>query len=204
VRVPARTGRTHAHALGIDIWQVTRAAGTKPFGFMSFAPGPGVGGHCLPIDPSYLSWRIELQLGVASRFVDIAKDINHRMPAYVVQRIQNGLNARRKPVRGSCVLDIALAYKRNSNDARETPSVDVVRGLVDLGADVVVHDSYVGSHELDHVAPRVPLSPDVVASADVVVVLTDHDDVDYELVCAHASYVFDTRNRLTGEHVEAL
>ncbi len=194
----------HAHALGIDIWQVTRAAGTKPFGFMSFAPGPGVGGHCLPIDPAYLSWRIERQLGVASRFVDIAKDINHRMPAYVVQRIQNGLNARRKPVYGSCVLVIGLAYKRNSNDARETPSADVIKGLVDLGADVLVHDPHVGSHELDHVAPRVPLSPDLLASADVVVLLTDHDDVDYELVRAHAAYIFDTRNRLTGGHVEAL
>jgi UDP-N-acetyl-D-glucosamine dehydrogenase len=194
----------HAHALGIDIWQVTRAAGTKPFGFMSFTPGPGVGGHCLPIDPSYLSWRIERQLGVASRFVDIATDINHRMPAYIVQRIQNGLNARHKPVRGSRVLVLGLAYKKNSNDARETPSADVVRGLIDLGADVSVHDPHVGSHELDLVATRVALSAGLLASADAVVLLTDHDDIDYELVCAHARYVFDTRNRLPGEHVEAL
>ncbi len=194
----------HAHALGIDIWQVTRAAGTKPFGFMSFTPGPGVGGHCLPIDPSYLSWRIERQLGVASRFVDIATDINHRMPAYIVQRIQNGLNTRRKPVRGSRVLVLGLAYKKNSNDARETPSAGVIRGLIDLGADVSVHDPHVESHELDLVATRVALSADLLASVDVVVVLTDHDDVDYELICARAAYVFDTRNRLRGEHVEAL
>ena len=194
----------HAHALGIDIWQVTRAAGTKPFGFMSFAPGPGVGGHCLPIDPSYLSWRIERQLGVASRFVDIAKDINHQMPAYVVHRIQDGLNARQKPVNGSRVLVIGLAYKRNSNDARETPSFDVIRGLTDLGAHVWAHDPHVKSHALDHIAARVDLSPGLVAAADVVVLLTDHDDIDYEMVSTHAGYIFDTRNRLRGERVEAL
>jgi UDP-N-acetyl-D-glucosamine dehydrogenase len=194
----------HAHALGIDIWQVTRAAGTKPFGFMGFTPGPGVGGHCLPIDPSYLSWRIERQLGVASRFVDIAKDINHQMPAYVVHRIQDGLNARQKPVNGSLVLVIGLAYKRNSNDARETPSFDVIRGLTDLGALVWAHDPHVGSHALDHIAVRVDLSPDLVAAADVVVLLTDHDDIDYEMVCTHAGYIFDTRNRLRGDRVEAL
>jgi UDP-N-acetyl-D-glucosamine dehydrogenase len=194
----------HAHALGIDIWQVTRAAGTKPFGFMSFTPGPGVGGHCLPIDPSYLSWRIERQLGVASRFVDIAKDINHQMPAYVVHRIQDGLNARQKPVNGSRVLVIGLAYKRNSNDARETPSFDVIRGLTDLGALVWAHDPHVGSHALDHIAARVDLSPGLVEAADVVVLLTDHDDIDYEMICTHAGYIFDTRNRLRGERVEAL
>ena len=151
----------HARALGIDIWEVIAAASTKPFGFTPFWPGPGVGGHCLPIDPSYLSWRIERQLGVTSRFVAMANDINDHMPAYVVQRVQLGLNARLKTVNGSRVLVLGLAYKRNNSDARETPASGIVQGLVDLGADVMVHDDHVGPHELDVVAERVPMTRDV-------------------------------------------
>lgn len=194
----------HAQGLGIDIWEVISAASTKPFGFTPFWPGPGVGGHCLPIDPSFLSWRIERQLGVSSRFVLTANDINNQMPAYVVRRVQAGLNARRKSVNGSRVIVLGLAYKANSSDAREAPSTAIIQGLVDLGAEVTVHDDHVGDHEIDGVARRVALTPADVAAADVVLLVTDHDDVDYELVEANAAYVFDTRNRLRGPAVECL
>jgi UDP-N-acetyl-D-glucosamine dehydrogenase len=194
----------HARAMGIDIWEAIDAAATKPFGFTAFRPGPGVGGHCLPIDPSYLSWRIERQLGMTSRFVVTANDINQHMPAYLVKRVQLGLNERRKPVNGAAVLVLGIAYKKNTNDARETPADAVVHGLVELGADVVVHDEHVGPHELDLVAPRVPLSVDVLKGCDVVVLVTDHDDVDYDLVTRHAEYVFDARNRMRGGNVELL
>ena len=194
----------HAHALGIDIWEVIEAAGSKPFGYTQFWPGPGVGGHCLPIDPTYLSWKVEQQLGTASRFVDIANDINNQMPSYVVRRIQLGLNERKKAVNGSTVLVLGLSYKKNSNDARETPSTGVIRGLLELGAEVRVHDEHVASHEIDVLAQRVPLTKDELESADCVVLVTDHDDVDYDLVISGAGYVLDTRNRLRASNVEPL
>ncbi len=194
----------HAKALDVDIWEAIAAADTKPFGFMPFWPGPGVGGHCLPIDPSYLSWRIERQLGVSSRFVDMANDVNAQMPRYVVQRLQLGLNERRRAVNGSRVLVLGLAYKKNTNDGRQAPADGVVHGLCELGAEVVVHDDHVGAHPVDRLAARVPLTAEVVAGCDAVVLVTDHDDVDYDLVVRHARYVFDTRNRVRGEHVERL
>ncbi len=194
----------HARALDVDIWEAIGAATTKPFGFTAFWPGPGVGGHCLPIDPSYLSWRIERQLGATSRFVDTANDVNNHMPDYVVRRVQLGLNQRRKAVNGSRVLVLGIAYKKNTNDARETPAVGVVEGLIALGADVAVHDTHTGPHPLDTLAERVHLTSEEVSRADAVVLVTDHDDVDYALVSANAGYVFDTRNRLRGENVELL
>ncbi len=194
----------HSHALGIDIWEVIRAASSKPFGFMPFYPGPGVGGHCLPIDPSYLSWKIERQLGSVSRFVKIANDVNDRMPAYVVQRVLLGLNARGKATKGARIVVLGLSYKKNSNDARETPATGVIEGLLGLGADVRVHDTHCDAHPLDARAPRVQLTVDEVSAADLVVLVTDHDDVDYDLVVRHAPYVFDTRHKLTGDNVEHL
>jgi UDP-N-acetyl-D-glucosamine dehydrogenase len=194
----------HARALDVDIWEAIGAATTKPFGFSPFWPGPGVGGHCLPIDPSYLSWRIERLLGTSSRFVVAADDINNHMPDYVVRRVQLGLNARRQAVNGSRVLVLGLAYKKNTNDARETPAAGVIEGLVALGARVAVHDALVGPHPLDAITDRVPLTSSEVAQADAVVLVTDHDDIDYDLVAQHASYVFDTRNRMRGESVELL
>jgi UDP-N-acetyl-D-glucosamine dehydrogenase len=194
----------HARALDVDIWEAIAAATTKPFGFSPFWPGPGVGGHCLPIDPSYLSWRIERLLGTSSRFVVAADDINNHMPDYVVRRVQLGLNARRQAVNGSRVLVLGLAYKKNTNDARETPAAGVIEGLVALGARVAVHDALVGPHPLDAITDRVPLTSSEVAQADAVVLVTDHDDIDYDLVAQHASYVFDTRNRMRGESVELL
>jgi UDP-N-acetyl-D-glucosamine dehydrogenase len=194
----------HARGLDVDIWEAIDAASTKPFGFTPFRPGPGVGGHCLPIDPSYLSWRIERELGVTSRFVVTANDINNNMPGYVVKRVQAGLNDRRKAVNGSRILVLGLAYKKNTNDARETPADPVVRGLAALGADVVTHDSHVGDHPLDLVAPRVDLDAAELERCDAVVLITDHDDVDYPLVERHAGYIFDSRNRLHGDNVETL
>jgi UDP-N-acetyl-D-glucosamine dehydrogenase len=194
----------HAKALGIDIWEVIAAASSKPFGFMPFYPGPGVGGHCLPIDPSYLDWKIERHTGHGSRFVNLANDVNDRMPSYVVQRVMLGLNERGKAVKGARVLVLGLAYKKNSGDARETPSTGVIEGLLRLGADVGVVDEHVGPHPIDDHAPRVALTADELAGADAVVIVTDHDGLDYDVVGRHARYVFDTRRRVVGDTVEWL
>jgi UDP-N-acetyl-D-glucosamine dehydrogenase len=194
----------HAHELGIDIWEVISAASTKPFGFMPFYPGPGVGGHCLPIDPSYLDWKIERHTGHGSRFVKMANDVNDRMPSYVVQRVMLGLNRRGKAVNGSRVLVLGLAYKKNSNDARETPATGVIDGLLRLGAEVRVVDDHVGPHPIDGRAPRVPLTDDELRSADAAVLVTDHDGVDLVRVSAMADYILDTRHRLHGDNVESL
>jgi UDP-N-acetyl-D-glucosamine dehydrogenase len=195
----------HARSLGIDFWEVIEAASTKPFGFMPFRPGPGVGGHCLPVDPTFLSWRFERRLGAGSRFIKVANEINTEMPAYVVQRIQAGLNERRKPVNGSRILVLGLAYKANSNDARETPAEHVIRGLLDLGAVIEVHDDHVIDPDLPVGVDLVDLTAERLAAADAVVLLTDHDDVDADLVVAESDYVFDTRNRLApAPNVEVL
>lgn len=187
----------HARSLDIDFWDVIEGASSKPFGFMPFRPGPGVGGHCLPVDPSYLSWRFERQLGTASRFVKIANDINNGMPAYVATRVQGGLNDRKKPVNGSRVLILGLAYKPNSNDARETPATDLILRLLSLGAEVRAFDSHVSHYELDGSIVRIDeLTDDELDAADVVVVVTDHDEVDYQRVSERVGYVFDTRRRL--------
>ncbi|MDQ3468526.1 MAG: nucleotide sugar dehydrogenase [Actinomycetota bacterium] len=194
-----------AAALGVDIWDVVRAASTKPFGFMPFQPGPGVGGHCLPIDPSYLSWKIEHEVGTPSRFVDTANDVNQQMPRHVVDRIFRGLNERGKPAKGSRILVLGVAYKQNSSDARETPATLVIRGLLGLGADVVAHDTHVEEFELDKDVARIAtLDVAELSAADVVVILTAHDDVDYDLVVANAGYVFDARHVVSGDTVEHL
>ncbi len=195
----------HSKALGIDLWEVGAAASTKPFGFMPFYPGPGVGGHCLPIDPSYLSYKIERQLGTVSRFVKIANDVNDHMPDYVVKRVQLGLNERRKAVNGSRVLVLGIAYKKNSNDARETPATAIIEQLLALGAEVRVHDSHVdGYYELDRMIQRVELTDEEIDLADVVVLVTDHDDVDYDRLIERSDYIFDSRHRLSGDNVELL
>ena len=194
----------NARLLDIDIWDVIATASSKPFGFMPFYPGPGVGGHCLPIDPSYLSWQFERELGTVSRFVKIANDINNGMPAHVVSRVQRGLNDRRKPVNGSRILVLGVAYKKNSADARETPATGIINGLLTLGAEVHIHDPHVGRYELDGETTRVDLTSDEVSRADAVVLITDHDDIDYTLVCENADFIFDSRKRLEGSNVESL
>lgn len=194
----------NARALDIDFWDVIDAAKSKPFGFMPFYPGPGVGGHCLPIDPSYLSWQFERELGTVSRFVKIANQINDGMPGEVVRRVMMGLNERSKPMKGSRVLVMGIAYKKNSNDARETPATGIIEGLVKLGADVRVHDSHVGDFFLDDQMTRVDLTAEEASAADAVVIVTDHDDIDYTLLTNNAEYIFDARHRLDAPNVEHL
>ncbi|WP_433380431.1 nucleotide sugar dehydrogenase [Actinoplanes sp. CA-142083] len=185
--------------LGIDVWQAIDAASSKPFGFMRFTPGPGVGGHCLPIDPSYLSWRVQRALGQSFRFVELANDINNHMPDYVVRRLIDALNRRQRSVSGSRILLLGLAYKKNTGDARESPAVRVVQLLRQMGAEVRVADPHVveavhGAADLT----MVQADAEELRAADAVVLLADHDAFDYELIAAESSYVLDTRRRLTA------
>ena len=193
-----------ASQLGIDVWEAIDAAATKPFGFQRFSPGPGVGGHCLPIDPSYLSWQVKRTLGCNFRFVELANDVNDHMPEHIVHRITMGLNARSKPVKGSRVLLLGLAYKKNVGDVRESPAIEVASGLRKLGADVAAVDPFADPFLLPQGIYRVELTEHEVAAADAVVVLTDHDVFDYDLVQRAADFVFDTRNRCCGADVERL
>jgi len=194
-----------AHELGIDVWEAIAAASSKPFGYMPFVPGPGVGGHCLPIDPSYLSWRVQRTLGQSFRFVELANDINNHMPDYVVRRLVGALNQRRKPVNGSTVLLLGLAYKKNSGDARESPARRVASLLLDMGAEVRAADPHVVEDaHVDRRVVRVAATAEQLAEADAVILLADHDAFDLELVVEHAGYVLDTRHRVTGPNVESL
>ncbi|MET9887490.1 nucleotide sugar dehydrogenase [Streptomyces sp. NPDC006430] len=194
-----------ARHLDIDVWQAIEAASSKPFGFMKFTPGPGVGGHCLPIDPSYLSWRVQRELGQNFRFVELANDINSHMPEYVVRRVIDALNSKRRSVNGSRILLLGLAYKKNTGDARESPALRVSQLLLDMGAKVRAADPHVVEGlKADTRLVRVDPTRKELAAADVVVLLTDHDAFDYAMVTEHASYVLDCRNRLSGATVEVL
>ena len=181
--------------LGINVREAIDAAATKPFGFLRFVPGPGVGGHCLPIDPSYLSWRVKRTTGRDFRFVELANEINEHMPDYVVRRLMVALNHRGKAVRGSRILLLGLSYKPNTSDARESPALVVADRLLQLGADLHAVDGHV-TEVIDQRIRRTELTREVVEAADAVLVLTDHDDVDYEVVARHAAYVFDARYRI--------
>ena len=187
-----------AHDLGIDVWEAIDAATTKPFGYMRFTPGPGVGGHCLPVDPSYLSWQVRRTLGNNFRFVELANDVNDHMPNYVVQRVTAGLNAKRKAVNGTRVLLIGLAYKKNTGDARESPALRVADLLQERGAIISAVDPYVEDHKLPSFIRLVDLDEASLADVDAVVILTDHDDLDYTLLERTDAYVLDTRRRLGG------
>ncbi|HET9442270.1 MAG TPA: nucleotide sugar dehydrogenase, partial [Acidimicrobiales bacterium] len=189
--------------LGIDVWEAIDRASSKPFGYMRFTPGPGVGGHCLPVDPSYLSWRVRTRLGQSFRFVELANDVNDHMPDYVVRRVTVALNRHRLAVNGSRILLLGLAYKANTGDARESPAAVVAERLLDLGADVRAADPHVRPAQFESI-PRVDCTTEEVASADLVVVLTDHDDFDFDLVASHARLVLDTRRRVRGDQVEYL
>jgi UDP-N-acetyl-D-glucosamine dehydrogenase len=185
--------------MGIDVWEVIEAAATKPFGFMPFYPGPGLGGHCIPIDPFYLSWKARLA-GFEARFIELAGQINGSMPAYVVDKVASALNDDRKAVNGSRVLVLGLAYKADVDDVRESPALDIVRLLQARGAVVAVHDPYVRdlSHEgLD--VPWVDLDSKTIAAQDCVVVVTAHGAVDWAAVLRHAAKIVDTRNVFKGK-----
>jgi UDP-N-acetyl-D-glucosamine dehydrogenase len=194
--------------LGIDVWEVVRAAATKPFGFMPFYPGPGLGGHCIPIDPFYLSWKAK-QSGFDPRFIELAGQVNAAMPHFVVDKIVDALNRHRKPLNGSTVLVLGLAYKRDIDDIRESPSLDVMTLLHQKGATVQYADPYVatlpakswhGGFEL-HTAS---ITPEALAEADCVAILTEHQAVDYGMVLRSARLIVDTRNAIAGQHAHVL
>lgn len=184
--------------MGIDIWEVLDAAATKPFGFMRFNPGPGWGGHCIPLDPFYLAWKAR-EYGVTARFIELAGEVNTQMPRYVVEKLRLALNARRKAVNGSKILVLGLAYKKNIDDPRESPSFEIIELLIEQGASVSYHDPHVpkapSMRSWPNLPPMtsVPLEPRVLESYDAVLIATDHSAVDYELVVRHASLIIDTR-----------
>jgi nucleotide sugar dehydrogenase len=190
--------------LGVNIWEAIDAADSKPFGFMRFTPGPGVGGHCLPIDPSYLLWQVRQTSRNDIRMVSAANEINDHMPDYIVRRVQSGLNDRRLAVNGSRILVLGLAYKKNVGDIRESPAVVVAEQLLGLGAQVRVVEPHTEAAMLPEGLDRVDLSAKELGLADAVVLLTDHDAFDYDQIVENASYVFDTRNRCPGPNVERL
>jgi UDP-N-acetyl-D-glucosamine dehydrogenase len=193
-----------ADQLGLDVWEAIDAASTKPFGFMRFTPGPGVGGHCVPVDSVYLGWLVKRTLGQSLRFVELAHDINNHMPRYVADRLWRGLNSRGKPLSGARLLLLGLSYKPDSGDVRESPALAVAEALGELGASVRAVEPYAPSDQIPFAITLVPLTERELAEADAVVVLTDHSDFDYRLVERTAAYVFDTRNRCRGGNVDLM
>ena len=190
--------------LGISVWEVVEAAATKPFGFMPFYPGPGLGGHCIPVDPFYLSWKVK-EVGFEARFIELAGHVNGAMPHYVVDKITDALNSQSKAVRGASVLLLGISYKRDIEDMRESPALDVMAVLQQKGARVSYHDPYVpalagrdwpGGIDLS----SVPLTPDALASADCAVILTDHRTIDWSSVVRQARLIVDTRNAIKTSH----
>lgn len=188
-----------ANALEIDVWEAIDAASTKPFGFMPFTPGPGVGGHCLPIDPSYLSWQVRRDLGQNFRFVELANDVNDHMPDYVVQRVMAGLNEDSKSLKGSTILAVGLAYKKNTGDSRSSPAMRVVELLALHGAKVRAVDPFVEPTQVPQHIVLAKLDASEVEAADAIVILTDHDDLDYRLIESAPGFVLDTRRKLKGK-----
>jgi UDP-N-acetyl-D-glucosamine dehydrogenase len=183
--------------MGIDIWEVINAASTKPFGFHPFYPGPGLGGHCIPIDPFYLTWKAR-QYGMPTRFIELAGEINTGMPHYVIQRTLEALNDRKKSLKGSKVLVLGLAYKKDIDDIRESPSIELIELLKSHGAKVDYNDPYIPKthkqreHNLGMKSK--PLSPKMLRSYDVVLISTDHSDYDYNMIVKKSKLVIDTRN----------
>jgi UDP-N-acetyl-D-glucosamine dehydrogenase len=185
--------------LGVDVWEVIEAAATKPFGFMKFLPGPGLGGHCIPIDPHYLAWKMR-GLNYKTRFIDLAGELNTEMPEFWVRKLAEALNGRGKAVRGASVLVLGVAYKRDIDDIRESPALDIIRLLRGQGARVTYSDPHVPRFREDGQEFRsVELTPGVVAGADCVIIVTDHTQVDYRMIKRTAQLVVDTRNALPKE-----
>lgn len=181
--------------LDVDVWEVIRAAASKPFGFMPFYPGPGIGGHCIPIDPLYLSWKLKT-LNYTARFIELASEINTSMPIYVVNKITEALNDDSKAVRGSKVAVVGAAYKRDVDDVRESPALDIIQLLQEKGANVSYHDPYVPSLRLEHgrTAQSVELTQEWLNSADCVVIVTDHSLFNWADIIEHSKLILDTRN----------
>ena len=187
--------------MNIDVWEVIAAASTKPFGFQAFYPGPGLGGHCIPIDPYYLTWKAK-EVGRNTRFIELAGEVNTSMPHYVIERTQHALNEHSKSIKGSKVLVLGIAYKKNIDDPRESPSAEIIELLRDRGADVSYHDPHLAKfpamrkYRVD--LSSVALTAATLSSSDCVLILTDHDAVDYSLIGQHAKIVVDTRNAMAN------
>ena len=182
--------------LGVDVWEVIKAAATKPFGFMKFLPGPGLGGHCIPIDPHYLAWKMR-GLNYKTRFIDLAGELNTEMPVFWVRKVAEALNDAGKATRGANVLIIGVAYKKDIEDIRESPALDIIKLIQGAGAKVSYHDPFVPEFAEDgHRAQSVPLTKETISAADCVVIVTDHSTIDYGLIRRHATAVVDTRNAL--------
>ena len=187
--------------MGIDIWKVVEAAKTKPFGFQAFYPGPGLGGHCIPIDPFYLTWKAR-EFGHHTRFIELAGEVNNSMPSYVVQRTMEGLNDHGKALRSSKVLVVGLAYKPDVDDVRETPAAEIIKLLLDHGADVSYHDPHVplfaGMRKyMEFRMHSLPLEPDGLKQADCVLIVTNHKQIDWKMIGDHAQLVVDSRNAMS-------
>jgi UDP-N-acetyl-D-glucosamine dehydrogenase len=183
-----------SHKLGINIWEVIEAAQTKPFGFMAFYPGPGLGGHCIPVDPHFLTWKARVN-GFYPRLIDVATEINSQMPNFTIERIVDVLNERRMSLKGSKILALGVAYKRNSNDMRESPAIEVLNGLRHKGASVCYSDPYITSIDIEGEALKsLYLTAEIVESMDCVVLLTDHSEFDYAMISTHSHLILDSRN----------
>jgi UDP-N-acetyl-D-glucosamine dehydrogenase len=180
--------------LKIDVWEIIDAANTKPFGFMPFYPGPGLGGHCIPIDPHYLSWKLK-SLNYYARFIELAGDINSHMPEYVVERINRALNQKKKSLKGSKILILGVAYKRDIKDLRESPALDVIRLLQNVGAEVSYNDPHVPLIRMDNSNIKsVKLTKGILQSSDCVAILANHSAYDYDFIVRNTPLVMDTRN----------
>lgn len=191
-----------ADKMGIDIFEVIDAAATKPFGFTAYYPGPGLGGHCIPIDPFYLTWKAR-EYGIHTRFIELAGEVNQSMPEYVVNKLMDGLNNRGKALRASKVLVLGIAYKKNVDDMRESPSVQIMELLAEKGADVSYSDPHVPKfppmREHHFELQSVALSPEVLNSYDAVILATDHAKFDYDSILEHAQLIIDTRGKYRGD-----
>jgi UDP-N-acetyl-D-glucosamine dehydrogenase len=188
--------------IGVDVWEVIRAANTKPFGFMPFYPGPGLGGHCIPIDPLYLSWRMK-SFNYSTRFIELADQINTSMPLHVVTKVSDALNDFGRPVRGSKIVVLGVAYKRDVDDLRESPALDVIKLLLDRHADVSYYDPYVPKISLESVGGRGELQSihynlKTLAAADCIVIITDHSSFDWREIAGASKLIVDTRNAMAG------
>jgi UDP-N-acetyl-D-glucosamine dehydrogenase len=184
------------HSFGINVWEVIEAAKTKPFGFMPFYPGPGLGGHCIPVDPYYLTWKAKMN-GCEPRLIELAGHINSQMPAFMVRRIADALNEKRKPLKGSKILGLGVTYKRDTNDIRESPALQVLEGLREKGASIHFCDPYIPSILIEgQTIKAVELTPHVLQSMDCVAILTDHSAFDYSMVAKFSPLILDTRNAL--------
>jgi UDP-N-acetyl-D-glucosamine dehydrogenase len=189
--------------MGIDVWEVIDAAKTKPFGYQAFYPGPGLGGHCIPIDPFYLTW-VARKFGMTTRFIELAGEINTAMPTYVVRRVGDALNERGKPVKGSKIALLGVAYKKDVDDCRESPGLELMELLADKGADVTFHDPHIARLPTLRHHPELtgrassPLTAEYLAAQDCVLVATDHSAFDWPWIVGHAKLVVDTRNATKG------